>query len=878
MGRENRLDDPNPRPPRLALRFLRWFCHPTLLPSIEGDLVEFYHERVGISGKRKANLAFIADVLLLFRPGIIRPSGGHQTLNNYGMFKSYLKIGWRNLVKSKVYSLINIGGLATGMGAAILIGVWLHDELTYNQNFDNYDRIARVLQNQEFNGVTETWYSQAMQIGPELRDNYGSNFKHVVVASWPDNHKLSYKDRNVRFNGNFMDPDGPGMLSLKMIKGTRDGLKDVHSIMLSESAAKAVFGDEDPLDKAIRVDDKHDVKVTGVYKDLPDNANFSDMKLVMPFELNIRENLPDYVGWGNSWFQCFVQLEEGVDIETASVNIHDAKLKKVAGNSDERFKPVIFLHPMKDWRLYSHFENGVAVGGAIRDVVMFGTIGFFVLVLACINFMNLSTARAERRAKEVGIRKAIGSLQRQLVNQFYIESFIVVGLAMVISLLLAQIALPWLNSVSQKNMDIPWAQFSFWAALVGFVSMIGFISGSYPALYLSSFKPVRALKGAIKASHGTSLPRKIMVVMQFAISIVLITATFVIVRQIDFARSRPLGYSTNGIISSRIRNSDIKTHFDAFRNELLATRATSEVVLTDTEITDTGITNGGFYWSGKPDDMQEEFNTVRTTLNFGKLTKWELVEGRDFIEGDTSSFIINESAVKYMNLKSPVGEMVQWGEDGKNRYRIIGVVKDMVTNSPYSSVRQMIFVLPPDLNFMSVVNLKLDPEMNIVDAVAKIENVFKKYDPENSFEYLFADENYARKFNNERTIARLCSGLAGLAIFICALGLFGLASYMAEQRTKEIGIRKVLGASMGNLWSMMSKDFVLLVLIAGLLALPPAWYFSTDWLSQFEYRVPLSWFIFAAAIGGALLIAMLTVSYHALRSAMANPVKSLRTE
>lgn len=877
MGRENRLDDPNPRPPRLAVRFLRWFCHPGLLASIEGDLVELYRERVGISGKRRANLVFIADVLLLFRPGIIRPSGGHQKLNNYGMFKSYLKIGWRNLLKSKVYSLINIGGLATGMGAAILIGVWLHDELTYNRNFDNYDRIARVLQNQEFNGVTETWAAQAMQLGPELRDNYGSNFKHVVVASWPDDHKLSYGSKSVRFTGNFMEPNVAEMLSLKMIKGTRNGLKDIHSVMLAESAAKALFGDEEPLDKSIRVNDKHDVKVTGVYKDLPGNADFSNMKVVMPFELNVPD-LPTWIGWGNSWFQCFVELEDGVQFETASANIHDAKLKRVAGNSDERFKPVIFLHPMKDWRLYSHFENGVRVGGAIRDVLMFGTIGLFVLALACINFMNLSTARAERRAKEVGIRKAVGSLQRQLMNQFYVESFIVVGLAMVISLVLAQAALPWLNSVSQKNMTLPWADLAFWSSITGFVFIVGFISGSYPAFYLSSFKPVRALNGAMKGNRRTSLPRKVMVVMQFAISVVLIIATFVIVTQIDFAQDRPLGYSTSGIISSRIHNGEIKSHFEAFRNELIATGATTEVVSTDTDITDTRVTNGGFYWAGKPNDMQEEFNTVRTTLNFGKLTQWELVEGRDFVEGDTASFIINESAAKYMNLKSPVGELVQWGENSKDRYRIIGVVKDMITNSPYQPVRQMIFVLPPNPGFMAVVNMKLNAELSTVDALAKIEAVFKKYDPANSFEYVFADDSYARKFNNERTIASLCSGLAGLATFICALGLFGLASYMAEQRTKEIGIRKVLGASVGNLWRMMSKDFVVLVLIAGLVALPPAYYFSVDWLSQFEYRVPLSWLVFAAAIGGVLLIAMLTVSYHALRSAMANPVKSLRTE
>lgn len=873
MGREDNLKDP----PRRALRFLRWFCHPSLLPSIEGDLIELFNERANTAGKRKADLAFIIDVVLLFRPGIIRPSGGHQTLNNYGMFKSYFKIGWRNLVKSKVYSMINIGGLATGMAAAMLIGLWLHNELSWNKNFKNYDRIARAMQNQEFNGVVETWHSQAMQLGPELRNNYGNNFKHVVVAAWPNKHQLTYNAKSVQLTGNFMEPGVTGMLSLEMTKGTREGLKDPHSVILSETAAKAIFGSEDPMDKSLRVDNKHDVKVTGVYKDIPANSSFGDHQFILPFELNVKENLPAWVNWGNSWFQCFVQLEDGVDMATASMRIRDAKLKNTRGG-DDRFNPVVFLHPMKDWRLYSGFENGVAAGGAIRDVWMFGTIGFFVVLLACINFMNLSTAKAERRAKEVGIRKAVGSLQRQLVKQFYVESFIVVALAMIASLVLAQTGLPWLNSVSGKDLGIPWTDPVFWLSVSGFVFVVGFLSGSYPAIYLSSFKPVKALKGGMKAGRGSILSRKVMVIVQFSISVVLITATFVVISQIDYAQKRPLGYSTNGIISSPVRSNKIKHHFDAFRNELQATGAIKEVALSDTEITNTEVTNSGFSWSGKPADFGDEFWTVRVTPDFGKLTGWELIAGRDFQPGDTTAFIINETAASYMKMDSPLGETVRWGTDPGDVYKIIGVVKDMITISPYSPVKQMIFVLPRNMDYIGLANIKLNPEMSPAEALSKIEVVFKKYDPENAFGYTFADDAYARKFNNERVVAKLCSALAGLAVVICCLGLFGLASYMAEQRTKEVGIRKVLGASIVNLWQMMSVDFVILVLIASGLALPVAYYLSNDWLAQFEYQVPLSWTIFAAAVGGALLVAILTVSYHSLRSAMADPVRSLRAE
>jgi ABC-type antimicrobial peptide transport system permease subunit len=872
------MGQPETFPPKYALRFFRWYCHPTLLPAIEGDLLELYQERVRLSGKRKADVNFLADVVLLFRPKIIRPVEGHQTLNQYGMLKSYFKIGWRNLLKTKGYSLINIGGLAIGMAAAILIGLWLHYELTFNQNFTKYDRIARVIQNQDINGTIETWFSQAKQLGPQLRDNYGANFKHVVVGTFPNGSKLTNGTKSTRVTGNFMDPGITEMLDLKVLKGTRNGLQDRHSIMLNASAAKALFGDENPIDKTVMINDKNEVKVTAVYEDLPVNCGFADLGFISPFELAEKELLPDWLSWGNSWFQVFVELEDGVDMKTASENIRDSKLKALVGpNADDtKFNPVIFLHPMERWYLHSDYENGVSTGEGVRYVWMFGTIGLSVLLLACINFMNLSTARAERRAKEVGIRKTVGSRRPQLVKQFYIESFIVVCLALVLSIVLAQLVLPWFNMVSGRNLSIPWSSPVFWLSIAGFSVFVGFISGSYPALYLSSFKPVKALRGGVKASRFSSLPRKIMVVVQFSVSVILIVGTFVIIQQINFAQNRPLGYDNKGLISSPIRNNSIKEHYDAFSNDLRATGAIKEVALTDVEITNTGTTNGGIAWPGKPSDMQDQFWTVRTTPELGKLLNWQLVDGRDFLPTDTACFIVNETAARHMDMKSPVGTMMTWGKNGN--FRIIGVVKDMITISPYTPVTQMIFVKPRAMNWMNVVNMKLNPEMNVVDALSKIEAVFKKHDPENAFEYSFADQKYANKFSNERRVAKLSSGLAGLGVFICCLGLLGLASYMAEQRTKEIGIRKVLGASIGGLWRMMSRDFVLLVVIAGLVALPPAYFIADDWLSQFEYRVPLSWFIFAASVGGALVIALLTVSYHALRSALANPVNSLRSE
>jgi len=865
-----------PSPPKLFLSFFRWYCHPKLVSHIEGDLMEVYNERLKSLGKRKADRKFIIDVLLLFRPGIIKPVEGYKNVNNYAMFKSYFKIGWRNLVKNKGYSLINIGGLATGMSVAIFIGMWVYDELSFNRNFKNYDRLAQVMQNQTFNGVIETWSSQAMQLAPELRNTYGGNFKHVIMSSWTWNHKLTYETRSVSKAGNYMEPEVTEMLTLTMIKGSRTGLKDPHSILLSESTATSIFGDTDPMNKVIRMDDKLDVKVTGIYEDLPYNSSYANLTFIAPWQLYvISENLEKRVHWGNSWFQSIVQIADHTDMAKVSANIRYAKMNKQ--DDDDRIKPEIFLHPMSRWHLYSDFKNGVPSGGRIQYVWLFGVVGVFVLLLACINFMNLSTARSEKRAKEVGIRKTIGSVRTQLINQFFSESLFVVTFAFILSLVLVQLALPWFNEVADKRIIIPWTNPWFWFLGIGFTFFTGVIAGSYPALYLSSFHPVRVLKGTFHAGRFASLPRKVLVVIQFTVSVTLIIGTSIVFRQIQFAQNRPIGYDNNGLISTYIKTDEIRKHYDAFREELHQTGVVEEVALTDDPITNTMVTNSGFTWEGKDPDMSEEFSTLRVTHEFGKTVDWEIVEGRDFSKefaSDSMAFIINESAAKYMNLDDPVGKTITWGNNGG--YKIIGVIKDLVTQSPYSPVKQMLFFLHYERVYIA--NIKIHPGVSAGDALSEIETVFKKYDPANPFEFTFADQEYAKKFGNEKRIGKLASIFATLAIFISCLGLFGLASFVAEQRTKEIGIRKVMGASVMNLWKMLSGDFVILVVISCVIALPISVYFMSNWLKQYQYRTTLSWHVFAMAVLGALIITLLTVSYQAIRAALANPVKSLRSD
>lgn len=468
------------------------------------------------------------------------------------MIRSYFKIGWRNLVRNKGYSFINIGGLALGMTVAMLIGLWVYEELSFNRNFQNYDCIAQVMQNQTFNGVVQTQTSQALQLGSELRTTYGSDFKHVVMSSWNWNHKLTFQSRSISKSGNYMEPDVTEMLTLNMIRGSRDGLKDPHSVLLSASTASALFGEENPMGKLIKMGDKLDVRVTGVYEDLPYNSSFANLALIAPWRLYvISENLEERVGWGNSWFQCIAMVPDYADMASVSARIKDVKSNALRGNSDfDRNKPEIFLHPMSKWNLYGDFKNGVNCGGKIQYVWLFGAVGVFVLMLACINFMNLSTARSEKRAREVGIRKTIGSVRRQLITQFFSESLLVAACAFVLSLVLVQLALPWFNEVAGKRLILPWTDPLFWLMGISFTLFTGVIAGCYPALYLSSFAPVRVLKGTFHAGRLASLPRKVLVVVQFTVSVTLIIGTAIVFRQIEFARNRPIGYDNSGLIFS----------------------------------------------------------------------------------------------------------------------------------------------------------------------------------------------------------------------------------------------------------------------------------------------------------------------------------------
>ncbi|WP_338876473.1 ABC transporter permease [Spirosoma sp. SC4-14] len=868
-------------PPRFATRLLRWFLAPHRAEELEGDLDELFQQRVREVGLRQARWRYVRDVVSLLRPSLIkREETLYPRPTNTTMLRNYFKVALRNLTKHKGYSAINIAGLATGMAVALLIGLWVWNEFAYNQRYANYNRIARVLQNQTFNDKIETWTSQAMQLAPELRSNYSSHFKYVVTADFPGKHLLSLDTKKITNVGSFIDPDITEMLALNMLKGTRAGLRDPSSILLSETTAKSLFGDVDPLNKIITIDKKWPVKVTGVYADLPLNSSFQELTFIAPFELK-KKDLPEWLSWGNSWFQTYVQIADNATMETVSAAIKDVKLKRISSQDDARFKPELFLLPMSRWHLYSEFKNGVNVGGQIQYVRLFSIIGLFVLLLACINFMNLSTARSEKRAREVGVRKAVGSVRNQIMLQFFSESFLIVVVAFAFALLLVLLVLPAFNTVADRQISIPWANPLFWIAALGFSLITSLVAGSYPAVYLSSFQPIEVLKGngpALRFRVGrlAALPRKMLVVVQFAVSITLIVGTLIVFQQIEFARNRPVGYSRNNLVSFPIKSDNLITHFPTFREELLNTGAIEEVAATDSPITDTYVTNSGFTWRGQIPNMADEFVTLRTTYEFGKMIGWQIKEGRDFSKEfatDSAGFVLNEAAVAYMGFKNPIGEIIKWGDQP---FKVIGVVKNLVTQSPYDPVKQTIFVI--NYKRLNLITAKINPTKSASEALAKIEAVYKKYDPDNSLDYKFADQEYAKKFGEEERVGKLASFFAGLAIFISCLGLFGLASFVMEQRTKEIGIRKVMGASVGSLWQLLSKDFVLLVIISLFIAFPVTWYFMQDWIQRYTYHTDLSWWLFAATGVGALIITLLTVSFQSIKVALMNPVKSLRSE
>ncbi|MBO0342019.1 MAG: ABC transporter permease [Bacteroidota bacterium] len=799
------------------------------------------------------------------------------------MLKNYLKIAWRNLTKNKGYTIINVGGLALGMAVTLIIGLWITDELSHNGYFSNKDQIAQVFQSQTFNGETGTGPAMPRPLEKAFRESYMDNFKHLVMSSWTTSQYLKYKETSISRDGNFMQREAPEMFDLNILKGEKDGIREINSIMLSESTADALFGNEDPIGKTIEVNSQYDMMVTAVYEDIPFNTSFNDTDFLMPWDkyVSINEwvkNAEDQ--WGNNSFQMFVQIADNTSMESVTGKIRN--VKKDLNEETVEFNPQLFLLPMEDWYLRSRFENGKQAGGRIKYVWLFGIIGAFVLLLACINFMNLSTARSEKRAKEVGIRKSIGSQRSQLINQFLGESFLVVLFAFVIAVFIVVLSLNGFNDLARKQMEFPWGSPLFWAVSLVFILITALLAGSYPALYLSSFRPVDVLKGTFKTGKHSGLPRKILVVVQFTVSVAFIIGTVIVMQQINHAKNRPIGYDKEGLVQIPTMSEDFTGKFELMREEFISSGAVTEMSTSSAPTTRIWSNRSGFDWEGKPEGFQEDLAWTEVSPEYAKSLNLKIVAGRDFsreFASDSSAVLLNETAVKYMGLQDPVGKFITDTdtEDPFEPMKIIGVVEDMIAQSPYEPVKQGMYVFDKYGNG-SYYNMRLNPNQSASQNIAIIERVFKEHFPNIPFQYDFVDEEYGEKFAAEERIGQLSGIFTALAILISCLGLFGLTSFVAEQRTKEIGVRKVLGASVFNVWNMLSKDFLKLVIISCFIAVPIAYYVMNGWLQEYPYRVILKWWIFALAMIGALAVTIITVSFQAIRAARSNPTKSLRTE
>ena len=796
------------------------------------------------------------------------------------MLINYLKTGFRHLSRNRVSTVINVGGLALGMAIAILIGLWVNDEFTFDQYHQKHERIAQV-----YKWSAQKWLPYPLAL--ELKQNYHQSFKSIVTANPIYDHILSAGEDQVAVAGQFAEPELPEILTLEMIEGSRDGLRDPHSIMLSESIARSLFGNTSAIDQLMRVDNKLDVRVTGVYKDLPHHSSFNEVKFFTPWDLYIIDKpwVPE-AGWDNHFVFVYVELLPNITFEQVAPLIAEAELKVIRDidymKKEASENQHVWLQPMSRWHLHSTFDSrtGTFSDGPVQFVYLVTAIGIFVLLLACINFMNLTTARSEKRMREVGVRKAIGSLRSQLVGQFYSESFIVVFFAFFVANVLALLFLPSFNMLAGKQMEFPFASMQFWFAGLALTIVTGILAASYPAIYLSSFRPAVVLKGRATSGKLASFFRRILVTVQFTVSISLIIATIAVYKQISFAKDREVGYTRDGLLMVPGRSMSM-AKFETLRAEILKTGVAMEVSSAGGKVTSAWSQGGGFVWPGKDPSVNPTFGTLRVDQHFGKTVGWKIIAGRDFDEtfgSDSSSLVINEAAAKAIGIIDPVGETIHWESKWhfmNKDFKIIGVVSNLMMKSPYDNVMPAVFYLEDHVGY---VHIRLNDSYSTQEALSKIELAFRKVVPDLPYQYQFADDDYNTKFAYEERVGKLATVFAALAVVISCLGLFGMAVFMTERRTKEIGVRKVVGASVFSIWKLMSAEFVVIVALSFVIAAPLSWYGLSQWMQNFTYRTDISWEIFLAAGSGSLLITLATVSFQLLKAAHRSPVQSLKSE
>jgi len=792
------------------------------------------------------------------------------------MIRNFFKVAYRNLLRNKGFSAINITGLAVGMAAAILIFMWIYDEQSYDGFHKNKDRIYEVWNRVPMEGKVASWNTVSAPTARALEKDL-PEIERTVRADSYGNLLFSVGEKKIMKSGMVVDTGFLQVFSFPMLKGNPlTALNDVHSVVLTEKTAKSLFGNEDAIGKIIRIENKDNYTVTAVLKDPPTNTRFQ-FDYLLPWSYVKYQDGQD-LGWSDNSTPTYVLLKPNVNHAAIDRKIKD--LKQHYSDEAKTMKWELFIYPLERWRLYSSFTNGMEDnGGRSTFIKIFSIIAGLILLIACINFMNLSTARSEKRAKEVGIRKVVGAQKSTLIGQFIGESVFIAFLAGIVAITIVLISLPAYNQLTDKKLSLNYGNIYAWMAFIGFILFTGLLAGSFPAFFLSSFQPVKVLKGTFKKANALVTPRKVLVVLQFTSAIVLIICTIIVKQQIDYARDRETGYNKDNLVYTFMTGT-VPKNYTLIKNELLESGVAKSITRTNSPLTERWSNGWGQDWEGKDPNDKTSFDRYLSDEGLGVTAGLQFVQGRDFdlkqFPTDSTGLIINESALKVMKFKDPIGKVV--GDLGI-KWHIVGVIKDFILTSPYEPTRP-ILICGAKSSFMTfqVIQIKLNGNNATTKNLAKAEAIFRKYNPEYPFEYKFVDESYAQKFDNEQRQGTLAALFAGLTIFISCLGLFGLAAYMAENRIREIGVRKVLGASITGITTLLSKDFVKLVIISFIIAAPLSYWCMNKWLQSYEYRVSIHWWVFALACCLSVAIAILTVSYQAIRAAMANPVDSLRKE
>ncbi|WP_027065911.1 ABC transporter permease [Maribacter sp. Hel_I_7] len=786
------------------------------------------------------------------------------------MFKNYLKIAWRNLIRNKGFSILNIAGLSIGLTVFTLIVLWINFELGFDRFHENQERIYEVNNQYDVEGEIWTWNSTPKAMAPAIKKDY-PEVERVSRYFYDTPFLFSVGVKRIKATGTIVDPDFLSIFSFPLVQGDIASVfSDVNSVVITETFAKKMFGDKDPIGEIVVIDNADTFKVTGILKDLPTNTDFS-FEFLVPWAYLTQKGWDD-THWGNNSVATYIMLKKDVNFSDFST-----KIKTLRENYDEDSSDMVtLLYPYSRTYLYNEFENGKEVGGRIDLIKMFGIIAAIILIIACINFMNLSTARSEKRAKEVGVRKVMGAPKKHLIYQFLGESILISAIAAIFSILLVLLVLPAFNDLVGHELELDFTSMWFWISTLAIVLFTGLLAGSYPALYLSAFKPSAVLKGTFHKADTLITPRKVLVVVQFSVAIILITSTLIISQQLDKVQNRQLGYSKDNLIYTFLEG-DIDKNYELIKKELLKSGAASSITKTSSPITESWSNTWGFEWSGKNENDKTIVLRLIADDVVAETMGLELLSGRDLnlqeFPTDSTAVLLNESAVSLMGFNEPLGQIIK---DNGIEWHVVGVVKDFVFNSPFQKIEPL--VIEGAKGWFNVMHMKLNEANSTSENLAIIENIYKKYNPEYPFDFEFVDGEYAEKFSDQQRIGKLATLFTLLTILISCLGLFGLASYMAENRIKEVGIRKVLGASVTTIVTLLSKDFLKLVAISILIAIPIAWYYMSNWLEEFDFRISISVWVFAIAGGLTLVIALVTVSFQAIKAARANPVKSLRSE